>query len=364
MLSVFASPAKYVQGKDALKSGCHFIKELGDNALLICDEMVYGLVGKKLEQDLSQQITVLYAEFNGGSTLNEIDRLVTLSKSKGINVIIGLGGGQTIDAAKAVANTLDKPVVIIPTVASTDAPTSCISVIYTEDGLFDKYIYYKKHPDLVLVDTTVISQAPSRFLISGIADALSTWVEGRLISERHETTLMGGLPTIAAKTIAETCEKVLFEESLQAVAANDAKVVTPSLESVIEANTLLSGIGFESGGLAAAHSIHNGFSVLKGRIQTLTHGEKVAYGTLVQLALENRPKSELDRFITLYKQLGLPTTLKEMYLDKASCEELLKIGEQATKEGETIHKLGRNVKANDVVDGLVFVDSYVRTYFK
>lgn len=302
--------------------------------------------------------------FNGKATISEINRIKELVQQENLDVVIGLGGGQTIDVAKAIANDLSTAVVIIPTVASTDAPTSSISVLYTEEGLFDKYIYYKKHPDLVLVDTTVISKAPVKLLISGIADALSTWVEGRMIIERGETTLMGGLPTLAAQAIAEKCERVLFEEGLQAVAANEAKIVTPSFEAVVEANTLLSGIGFESCGLAVAHSIHNGFSALEGDVQKLSHGEKVAYGTLTQLVLENRPKKELDRFILFYQQLGLPTTLNDLYLDATSTEELMKIGCQATKSGETIHKLSSDIEARDVVDAILFVDSYVKKYHK
>ena len=96
-----------------------------------------------------------------------------------------------------------------------------------------------------------------------------------------------------------------------------------SFRSCCEANTLLSGIGFESAGLAAAHAIHNGFTAIHGDIHTLTHGEKVAYGTLTQLLLENRPKEELDKYITFYKALGLPTTLKEVKLDSVPYEDLL-----------------------------------------
>lgn len=364
MLSVFASPSKYIQGQQAMKEGIPYIKELGSRALLLSDDMVYDIVGKEFEKELiAQDVAVCYARFNGGATLSEINRIQEVAKKEQIDLIIGLGGGQTIDVAKAISNDLGKSVVIVPTVASTDAPTSSISVVYTDEGLFDRYIYYKKHPDLVLVDTTVISKAPVKLLISGIADALSTWVEGRSIIERGESTLMQGVPTLAAAAIAEKCENVLFEEGLQAVAANEAKIVTPSLEVVIEANTLLSGIGFECCGLAAAHSIHNGFSALSGDVQKLTHGEKVAYGTLTQLVLEKRPKKELDRFIDFYQKLGLPTTLDELYLDKTHTDELLKISLQATKPGETIHKLFPNIKAEDVMNALLFVDTYVKKYF-
>ena len=223
--------------------------------------------------------------------------MVSLAKEEGCDLVIGLGGGKTIDSAKAIADLLQSSVVIAPTIASTDAPVSALSVIYTDEGAFERYIFYSKNPELVLVDSKVISQAPKRLLASGIADGLATWVEARAVMQANGKTMLGKHQTLAGVAIAERCEEILFADGLQAMAACEAKVVTPALENIIEANTLLSGIGFESGGLAAAHAIHNGFTALTGDIHHLTHGEKVAYGTLVQLFLENRPKEVLDKYI-------------------------------------------------------------------
>ena len=135
---------------------------------------------------------------------------------------------------------------------------------------------------------------------------------------------------------------------------------TPALENIIEANTLLSGLGFESAGLAAAHAIHNGFTALSGDIHHLTHGEKVAYGTLTQLFLENRPKEELEKYICFYQRIGMPTSLEEMHLENVSYEDLLKVGKQATIEGETIHQMPFAISASDVAQAILAVDRYVK----
>ena len=71
-------------------------------------------------------------------------------------MVIGLGGGKTIDAAKVISDKLAIPVAVVPTIASTDAPTSALSVIYSEEGVFEQYLFCKKNPELVLVDTAVI----------------------------------------------------------------------------------------------------------------------------------------------------------------------------------------------------------------
>lgn len=364
MEKVFISPSRYVQGKNILKGGASsYIQKLGKHALLIADEFVWDMAGNQLVDTLKQDgIEAEKVTFGGESSLNEIDRIIKLGKKSSVDVVIGLGGGKTLDTAKGVADKLGYSVVIIPTTASTDAPTSGLSVIYSDEGVFETYSFYDKNPDLVIVDSAVIAGAPPRFLISGIADALATWVEARAVKQSNGQIMSGGQPTIAGQAIAEKAEEVLFEYSIQAVEANKNKLVTPALEAVIEANTLLSGLGFETAGLAAAHAIHNGFTAIHGDIHNLTHGEKVAYGTIAQLVLENKPLDELDRYLELYVQLGLPVTLEEIHLQDASDEDLLKIAELATQEGETIHNLPQKVTADDVVQAIKAVDVYAKSF--
>lgn len=105
--------------------------------------------------------------------------------------------------------------------------------------------------------------------------------------------------------------------------------------------------------LVAAHAIHNRFTTLHGDIHSLTHSEKVAYGTLTQLLLENRPKEEL----------GLPTTLKKVKLDTVPYEDLLKTGRLATQDGETIHQMVVQYTAEDVANVLIALDHYGQLNF-
>ncbi|MFP9085175.1 glycerol dehydrogenase [Streptococcus equi] len=359
-MKVFASPSRYIQGKNTLFTNSDIIKKLGEKPVLLCDDIVYGIVGERFEGYLSEHgLPPVHVAFNGEASDNEINRVVAIARENDNDVIIGLGGGKTIDSAKAIADILEVPVIIAPTIASTDAPTSALSVIYTDEGAFEKYIFYSKNPELVLVDTRVICQAPKRLLASGIADGLATWVEARAVMQKNGDTMAGGNQTLAGLAIAEACERTLFADGLKAVASCEKKVVTPALENVIEANTLLSGLGFESAGLAAAHAIHNGFTALTGDIHHLTHGEKVAYGTLTQLFLENKSREEIDRYVDFYQAIGMPTTLKEMHLDTATEEDFLKIGRQATMAGETIHQMPFTITAEDVAAALVAVDAYV-----
>ena len=362
MVRVFASPAHYVQGKNILISqvAVDYIQKLGDKALLLADDVVWEIVGETLTDSLTAAgMTIIREPFQGEASTAEIDRVTKIGQNNDVNLVLALGGGKAIDAGKAIADDLQSPVAILPTVASTDAPTSALSVIYSEEGAFEKYRFYKKNPDLVLLDSQIIAQAPARFFASGIADALATAVEMRPTMTGNHDTMAGGKTTLAAQAIGDKSKEVLFADGIKAFKAVEKQAVTSAVENVIEANTLLSGLGFESGGLAAAHAIHNGFTALEGDIHHLTHGEKVAYGTLTQLFMENRPTEEIDAYIDLYQALNLPTTLKELHLDPEDRDALIRVGKQATIEGETIHNMPYIVTAEDVADALIAVDAYV-----
>lgn len=191
--------------------------------------------------------------------------------------MVGLGGGKTLDTAKAIGYYQKLPVVIIPTIASTDAPTSALSVIYTEAGEFEEYLIYPKNPDMVVMDTAIIAKAPVRLLVSGMG-MRSLRFEAKACYDARAISMAGGQSTEAALRLARLCYDTLLAEGEKARLAAQAGVVTDALERIIEANTYLSGIGFESSGLAAAHAIHNGFTILE-ECHHLYHGEKVAFGT-------------------------------------------------------------------------------------
>ncbi|WP_462410795.1 glycerol dehydrogenase [Neobacillus sp. Marseille-QA0830] len=359
---IFQSPSKYIQGKGVLKSIGHYLSEMGQKPLLLSDGIVWNITGETITASLTEEkLNYHYVPFNGEASLQEIQRVVEIGKSHNADVVVGIGGGKTLDTAKAIADGLNVKVVIVPSTASTDAPTSALAVIYSESGEFESYKFYKKNPDLVLVDTAVVAKAPARFLASGIADAMATWVEVRATINSDSTTMAGGKVSIAAKAIAQACEETLFKYGLPAYQAVQKGLVTKQVEAVVEANTLLSGIGFESGGLAAAHAIHNGFTVLDGDIHHLTHGEKVAYGTLVQLVLELHPHHEIMKYIDFYRQLGLPTTLRELHLEDASYDDLVKVGIAATKEGETMSNQSPEITADDVANAIIAVDQLSRS---
>jgi len=362
MAKILICPNKYVQGSGEMRKIADYAKAYGKKALVVITSSGYKRIGATLEASFGgSEVVAVYDYFGGECSWNEINRLIGVMKANECDLVIGIGGGKILDTSKAVAHACKTPVIICPTIASTDAPCSALSVVYTDEGVFEEYHWLPANPNMVLMDTEIIAKSPARLTVSGIGDALATYYEARATKAKDAGTCAGGKVTCAAMALAELCLNTLLEEGVKAKLALESGACTEAVEKVIEANTLLSGIGFESGGLAAAHAIHNGLTVLP-ECHHMYHGEKVAFGVLTQLMLENVPTEELDEIVNFCIEVGLPVTLGELGVTEVTDEKLLAVAKAATVEGETIHNMPFEVTAEKVVAAMKAADAYGR-YF-
>lgn len=372
MRKAFISPTKYVQGENELLNLGYFVKTFGEKALLIANHDDVNRVREKLEKTAAKfGVEFIETNFHGEASRVEASRLQELAKKESCDCIIGLGGGKAIDTAKVVAE--GKNLIIVPTIVATDAPTSHSAVLYTEAGEFDDYAYFMQSPSVVLIDTTIIAQAPTRFLVSGMGDALSTYFEARATS-RAFANVNAGLPcgaregvcppaksTNTALALAKLCYETLLEDGYKAKEASDLNVVTPALENIIEANILLSGLGFESGGLAAIHAIHDGLTILHDA-HGATHGEKVAFGVICQLILENAPSKELYEVLDFSLSIGLPVCLEDIGVKSITDDQLTEVAEKSCIPEESIHSMPFKVDVEQVKSAIKVADALGRDY--
>lgn len=352
MISTSLFPSRYVQGDGALALLPAEIARLGARALAIVDPVVRPQVAGALAA-----APVSIEAFGGECSGAEIERQTALARACDAAVIVGIGGGKSLDCAKATAHALGLPVVVVPSLASTDAPCSALSVIYTPQGAFERYLVLPRNPDLVLVDSALIAAAPVRFLVSGMGDALSTWFEAEDCRTSGAANMTGRVGAMTAFALARLCYDTLLEHGVAAMQACARGEVTDPLEKIIEANTLLSGLGFESGGLSAAHAVHNGLTAL-APTHRFWHGEKVAIGTQTLLMLTERPVGVVAEVYGFCESVGLPTTLADIGLTAPSQADLLQVAELACAPGETIFNAPVVVTPAAVVAALQAADRY------
>jgi len=314
---VFIAPQRYVQGSGVLSGiGRYLALVQAKRVALLVSSRGSRTEGARIVEGLrSAGIEAVVAIFNGECSIEEINARVESLANERIDCVIAAGGGKCIDTGKGVAFRLGTPVVIVPTLASNDAPCSAVTVLYTPDGVSMGVEFYPQSPAFVVVDTDIIAAAPERYLVAGMGDAMATWYEARVcLLNPAAVTAVGARPTLASAAIGEICAQTLFADGAGAAAAVAAKTVNDALERVVEANTLLSGLGFESGGLAAAHAIAQSYTGIPKVNANFLHGEMVAMGTLAQLMMESRA-DEAVRVAEFFATVGLPVHLGQLSLD-------------------------------------------------
>lgn len=355
----YGGPLRYVQGPGVLDDVGSYAAELSERALLLMDGFVEDTFGARLTASLQAAgVSATPLRFRGESTDAEVARCVEAAQAAGAGVVIGVGGGKTLDTGKLTARDIDARIMTVPTIASTDSPTSAIGVIYTEDGVYVRVEQSPRNPDVVLVDSDVILKAPVRFLAAGMGDALSTWYEARSNFESQSKNYIAGgyAPSVAGKQIARACHETLMRDGLAAYDAARAGCLTPAVENIIEANTLLSGLGFENCGVSAAHGVHDALTVLEPTHHFM-HGEKVAFGILCLLVLENRAHVEIEEAVRFCAAIGLPVTLDDLGLSKVSDAELARVGEAAMNPASVIHSVPVPLTAGKVAHAIRAADA-------
>jgi glycerol dehydrogenase len=329
-------PGKYIQGPGAIRLLGAEAKSFGSRAFCILDRGIAEALRPKLQSAFGNDSELSTVTHGGNCTMAEIASLERQASKYRSDCIIGLGGGKALDTSKAVANSLNLPCMVVPTIAASDAPCSALAIIYNEDGSLDRAMHLARNPDVVVADTNIISAAPARFMAAGIGDGLATCIEANACRASGADNTYGFQGLELAFQIARLCEDTLFEFGERAIAECREGECGVATERVVEANILLSGLGFESCGVAAAHGIQDGLCELVETHSSL-HGEKVAIGILGELLLQEVEGRAFNRYKSFMEKIGLPTTLRQIGIPSATHDQLHQVALRACRDGDIIH---------------------------
>lgn len=306
---LFSSASRYLQGPGVIDAFGEYVTHLGDRAAVLVDAFMHETLGPRVASALADVgIESRIDAVEGEVTLAHIEALAAGVEAFEPRFIVGVGGGKSIDLAKGVARRLRLPIVTAPTIASNDSPASRVIAVYSEDHRLTDVLPMPSNPALVVVDSEVILGAPARFLAAGIGDAISKRFEAEACAAAGGITPQGTRGLQAASLIAAGAYESLRAHGVAAMEAVGRGEITPDYEDTLEAVVLLSGLAFENGGLSIAHALTRGLMAVPETAGRL-HGEHVAYGLLVQLALAREPDDVLDDLAGFLREIGLPTSL-------------------------------------------------------
>ena len=309
---VFSAPHRYIQGAGAVDLIGTLVRPRHTTAVCLVDELLMDMLGERLTGAFaSAGVGVTLSAVEGEVTQERIDALAAEVAAQQPSVVVAVGGGKTLDTGKGVARTLGARVVTVPTIASNDGPTSRVIALYDENHQLIATPTLLENPECVVVDTQLIANAPTRFLLSGIGDAAAKKFEAAACVAGTGVTSNGTRPLEIPLAIADACYRTLLVDAEEALASADRHVVTPALERVVEAVILMSGLAFENGGLSLAHSMTRGLMAASSPVGSQLHGYHVAYGLLVQLIHEHRLE-DYESIRLFFRAVGLPTSLADL----------------------------------------------------
>lgn len=321
MTRIFGGPTRYVQGPCAIAQLGELTERLTRTPLLIVDGDVLPFVEAGLKASLNDRPHTILP-FRGEVTQSAIDALA--AQAGDADCVIGIGGGKGLDAAKGVAFKQRLPFIAVPSIASNDSPTGRSMAIYNDEHVLVAIESLPDSPLLVVADTALIANAPARFLRTGMGDALAKKFEAERACADGASNFFGTRPLRIALVIADACYATLRAYGVAAMAAAERHEPDEAFEAVVEANVLMAGLAWESGGLSYAHAVVRGLVKARGAANA-PHGDHVAYGTLVQLAIEQRDDAFILDVIGFNRSVGLPASLVEMGMTAPGIDDVAEI---------------------------------------
>ncbi len=352
VISLMVAPAQVVRGQQALGDSIDRIVNLGQRPLVVGGATSLNLSQLQVLFD-HPQLTIEQATYLPDCCEHSLDRLMTSVAAHRADLIIGVGGGKCLDTAKLLADRSRLPVVTIPTSGATCAAWTALANIYSETGAFLHDVSLPHCPDLLILDYGIVATAPPRTLVAGIGDAIAKWYEASVSSGNSDRTLL-----IAAVQQARVLRDILFQKSSAALSTPGGS----EWQEVVDATVLLAGVIGGLGGAqcrtVAAHAVHNGLTHLPGSHQAL-HGEKVAYGILVQLRLQEILQGDLlaatarAQLLDFYTAIGLPKTLADLGLSEITLAQLHHAATLACQPDSDLHRLPFPVVPDQLVAAMV-----------
>jgi glycerol dehydrogenase len=354
VVSLLVAPGRVLRGEQCLAQSGEAIALLGKRPLIVGGDRTLERVQPYLQPVLQrQQLTGSQSSYSPDCAESSLARLREAVERHQADFIIGIGGGKALDTAKLLAHQCRLPIVTIPTSAATCAAWTALSNIYSETGAFQYDVALARCPDLLILDYSLIRTASQRTLVAGIGDAIAKWYEASVSSGSSTATL-----TIAAVQQARVLRDILFQKSAAALQNPDSE----DWREVVDATVLLAGAIGGLGGAncrtVAAHAVHNGLTHIPAA-HTALHGEKVAYGILVQLRLEEMVQgnqlaaSARQQLLQFYIEIGLPQTLEDLGLGNVSLAELRRAAEVACAPNSDIHRLPFTVSPEELMAAMV-----------
>jgi len=299
-------PRIVLVGKGVLSAISGICHELGyHRALIVTGKNTFKVAGEKVQWILANDGIASDRSIVENAQLETVGRVMEDAGRSMAEVLIGVGGGRSIDVAKLAAAKTGKAFISIPTVASHDGIASNLASV---KGMERPYTVKALSPIAVVMDSGVIAASPYRYTASGCGDVISkvTEVEDWKLAHAENGDYYGAY----AASLALMSSQLIMESS-ERIKKNTSETVRDLLEALISCSTSMSIAGSSRPCSGSAHLFSHALDLIVDK--PALHGEQCGVGCIMMAKLHG---FDWEKIRGSLQTLGAPTTASSLGIKK------------------------------------------------
>ena len=319
-------PRIVLVGKGVLSSINGICRELGyHKALIVTGRSTLKIAGERVQWILANDGIGSDRSIVEDAQLETVGRVMEDAGRANVDVLIGVGGGRSIDVAKLAAAKTGKAFISVPTVASHDGIASSLASV---KGMERPYTVKAVPPVAVVMDSGIIAASPYRFTAAGCGDVISkvTEVEDWKLAHVENGDYYGAYAASLALMSSQ-----LIMESAERIRQNTSETVRDLLEALISCSTSMSIAGSSRPCSGSAHLFSHALDIIVDK--PALHGEQCGVGSIMMARLHGLDWKKIRESL---EKIGAPTTAAALGIKKEKIIEALVMAQSVRPDRYTI----------------------------
>ncbi|MCX6649305.1 MAG: NAD(P)-dependent glycerol-1-phosphate dehydrogenase [Candidatus Bathyarchaeota archaeon] len=319
-------PRIVLVGRGVLSSINGICRELGyRKALIVTGKNTLKVAGEQVQWILANDGIGSDRSIVEDAQLETVGRVMEDAGRSQSDVLIGVGGGRSIDVAKLAAAKTGKAFISVPTVASHDGIASSLASV---KGMERPYTVKAVSPVAVVMDSGIIAASPYRFTAAGCGDVISkvTEVEDWKLAHADNGDYYGAYAASLALMSSQ-----LIMESAERIRQNTSETVRELLEALISCSTSMSIAGSSRPCSGSAHLFSHALDLILDK--PALHGEQCGVGSIMMARLHGL---DWGRIRESLEKIGAPTTAAALGVKKEKIIEALVMAQGIRPDRYTI----------------------------
>lgn len=287
-----------------------------------------------------------------------VQKMAEFAAQGGFDTVVGIGGGKGMDFARAMTHYLPLKVILVPTLAATNASISTLSVIYSDDGRILEYWRMDNAPELVLADTEILIGNGPKVLSAGIGDIMATYQEALVNFELSGQP--SDQPLLGIRGVRLAAE-LLKENAPSALRAAETGVVDAAFENVLSMILHNPGPLWTVCTTGYAHVLDEIFLFFESA-HRVPHGLRVGLAVVPMLLLLPDGAQQAEAYLAFMRAAGIPADFAALGLGFTEKEKWAEAFDATVGKTGRLASLPFEIGKEKVIENILSAEAFLRQY--